>query len=102
MGTSFLDVLESGSEWIRFEVTAAGSYTVETFPWDGACGYALEAATFFFLISGVDMIDFASSNRNAANCSTATVDLAPGTYFVQLSLDGSEGRRYGIQVKRNP
>ena len=102
VGTSYLDVVQS-EKWATFEVVEPGSYTVETFPWDGACGYALEATTAFELRTGTTPGDvIATSSLNEANCSTVTADLTPGTHYVLVSLDGSEGQRYGLYVRENP
>jgi subtilisin family serine protease len=91
-------------------VVPAGRYLVAASPWDGACGFALDADTVLELldVSGAPIAsndDIDSGSRNF--CSQVTTTLASGTYHVRVTAPGkaqatAPGGRYRLALSPAP
>jgi len=89
----------------RVQIAQPGSYTFETSPWVGACGFALEDATEIGLFDAAGTFLTSASfldPRRFNFCSRLTRTLSPGTYNVAVAGvfgGGVFGGRYRLQAR---
>jgi len=92
----------------RVQIAQPGSYTFETSPWVGACGFALEDATQIGLFDAAGTFLTSASfldPRRYNFCSRLTRTLSPGTYNVAVAGvfgGGVFGGRYRLQARVGP
>jgi len=92
----------------RVQIAQPGSYTFETSPWVGACGFALEDATQIGLFdaAGTFLTSAGFLDPRRYNfCSRLTRTLSPGTYNVAVAGvfgGGVFGGRYRLQARVGP
>ncbi len=88
------------ADLFRVRIPTDGQYTFETFPVEGACGFALEEDTFLQLYSPGGTLIAERDDTDLATldyCSRITTALTAGTYYLQVT--GYLGGRYRIQAR---
>ncbi len=92
----------------RVQIAQPGSYTFETSPWIGACGFALEDATQIGLFDAAGTFLTSAGfldPRHLDFCSRLTRTMSPGTYYVEVAGvfgGGVFGGRYRLQARVGP
>jgi subtilisin family serine protease len=88
----------------QVQIPVAGTYTFETSGWFGAfCGFALDLDMILELRDQAQATLGTSVDIDTRNfCSRISQSLAPGTYYLLVTRDGSSTGRYALEARTGP
>jgi subtilisin family serine protease len=99
------DLTSGDVDVYRVRITQAGTYALVAQGQVGACGFAAEANPRLTLLAADGTTVLATHDdedvANNALCAAITRAMTPGTYYVQVQIQGSATGRYQVSVRKN-